>query len=743
MLPAPIPEHEAARLDALLEYQPSEPFEFEPYTKLLALAQTLFEVPTAYISLVGRDVQTFPVALGPAAGLTPRAISFSAHAVASGELLVVLDAVLDPRFADNPLVLEPPYLRFYAGAPLVSPSGHAVGAFCIADTVPHISFDEGQRRDLLLLATLALDVLEQRRLDGARRAGRVQFQLIAANSPDSGVCAGADGRISFWNAAAERMFGYAAAEALGQPIDLVMPQRMCRGPEGGLLVSADSGGTAVDLAGCRSDGTEFPLAVSLSRWHDDDGPSFGAILRDLRRFQADHEGLVYAAHHDAVTDLANRALIKQRIAGLAEGVAATVLLVGLEGFQTLKAELGRATGDQVLRIVAERLLACVRSSDTVARLGGDQFALLLSSATDDLRASRIASSIITSLSTPIGLADRLVTVGASVGVAAYPSDGATIEALLSSAELDLYQAKTEGRPGFRSAAADPRDAPGRGRAYGKELRRAYEEGEFEVFYQPQICLRDGALIGAEALLRWRHPVDGLLTPAAFIATLEHRPISARVGQLVLRTACLQAAEWRRAGSPQFRIGVNLFGSQFTTGTLAKEVIAALLQARLPPSALELEITENVMLRHDESMVGPLRELQARGVSVAFDDFGTGYGSLSMLKRFPIARLKVDQSFVRGMCESPEDAAIVRCIMYLGRAFGFNVIAEGVETVAQAEQLAADGCEEAQGYLYGRPMPAAEFTARFGLDKPDPLMIALADAAARRHLAAPRERASAG
>jgi EAL domain-containing protein (putative c-di-GMP-specific phosphodiesterase class I) len=255
------------------------------------------------------------------------------------------------------------------------------------------------------------------------------------------------------------------------------------------------------------------------------------------------------------------------------------------------------------------------------------------------------------------------------------------------------------------------------RAYQGELRRAYEQAEFELHYQPQVRLLDGALVGAEALLRWRHPRKGLIGPADFIAALEAGPLAAQVGDWVLQTACRQAAAWRIGGSADFRMGVNLFGAQFRTGDLAHRVRAALAEAELPAPGLELEITENILLRHDEEMIGPLRELHAEGVGIAFDDYGTGYGSLSMLKRYPLIRLKVDQSFVRGMCESPTDAAIVRAVLYLGRSFGLQVIAEGVETEEQSVRLRKKGCEEAQGYLFGRPMPAAEFAQSFSLAPP--------------------------
>ncbi len=333
---------------------------------------------------------------------------------------------------------------------------------------------------------------------------------------------------------------------------------------------------------------------------------------------------------------------------------------------------------------------------------------------DHGRAGEIADSIIRALSQPITLDGETVSIGASVGIATHPGDGSSTHELLSSADLALYQAKNDGRHCHRAFTPELRCAVDRARAYDNELRRAYDQTEFEVFYQPQVRLLDGALVGAEALLRWRHPIDGLLSPAAFMAGLENRPISVEVGQWVLRTACVQAAAWREHGAAGFRIGVNLFGSQLRSGDLVSSVRQTLDFSGLPAAALELEVTENIFLRSDDSMVGPLRELRADGVLIAFDDYGTGYTSLSMLKRFPITRLKIDKSFVQGMCDHSENAAIVRAILYLARTLGFSAIAEGIETPEQADRLRSKDCEEVQGYLFGRPMPAADFATRFGL-----------------------------
>ncbi len=300
-------------------------------------------------------------------------------------------------------------------------------------------------------------------------------------------------------------------------------------------------------------------------------------------------------------------------------------------------------------------------------------------------------------------------LGVNVGIAICPTHGTRAEELLANADLALQSAKSAVGSGFEFFKPSLRRAVIARRTYEAELRQSLEHSQFELYYQPQVRLADRTLIGAEALLRWRHPERGLLTPGDFLPVLESSPLAAPVGDWVLKTACAQAAAWRRLASPEFRMSVNLFGAQFNSGDLPTRVEQALLQNELPANALELEITENIMLRHDETIIVPLREMCAWGVSIAFDDYGTGFASLSLLKRYPVTRLKIDKGFVRDLCTDAEDAAIIQAIMYLGRRLGLGIIAEGIETEAQEETLRLYGCTEGQGFLYGRPLSAFSFS----------------------------------
>jgi len=464
----------------------------------------------------------------------------------------------------------------------------------------------------------------------------------------------------------------------------------------------------------RKDGSVVPVELSVSKWREEGHANFGAILRDITERRANEDRLFRLAHLDPLTQLPNRALFKSRIERVLQSEeAATVMLVDLGGFKDVNDSLGHSAGDALLIDVAQRLLSSVRPSDTVARMGGDEFAILIPGLGDPFRASAIAEDAIENTARILTVEGQPVHIGASVGIAIFPAHGSRADELLSNADLALYQAKAEGRHCRRFFTAALRAAASSRHAHQGELRRAYEQGELELFYQPQMRIADGTLVGAEALLRWRHPEKGIIAPAAFLPALETSPLAWQVGEWIVRTACRQAATWRKHGADTFRIGVNLFGAQFRTADLAHKVRAVLTETGLPPSALELEITENIILRHDDEMIGPLRELHADGVGITFDDYGTGYASLSMLKRYPLTRLKIDQTFVRSMCESPADAAIVRAILYLGRSFGLEVIAEGVETEEQLARLRKKGCEEGQGYLFGRPMTAQEFATRFG------------------------------
>ncbi len=459
------------------------------------------------------------------------------------------------------------------------------------------------------------------------------------------------------------------------------------------------------------------LMVSIwqlwQRWSHNKAAEITAVRRYVAERDANEERLLRLTQQDALTGLLNRDVLQAQLARNAKdrGTGA-LLLIDLDGFKYVNDTLGHSAGDLVLREISSRIQLAARATDTAARMGGDEFALLLPGVTDPAVAFARAEALIAEISQPVFLEGQPINIGASIGIAIHPLHGEDAEQLFANADLALYQAKAEGRHCARAYNAGLRV-----RAQGKvlrdtELRLALERGEFEMFYQPQIRLADGALTGAEALLRWRHPEQGLLSPADFLHALEGGLLSARVGAWVIDTACRQAALWRKQGAPDFRIGVNIFGAQFRSGNLVDWVLRTCTAAGLPPAALEIEITENVILRHEDEIIGPLQELRALGVGVAFDDYGTGFASLSMLTRFPVSRLKIDRSFTSSICDSVADAAVIQAVIKLARALSLEVTAEGIETQVQAHALAREGCDEGQGYYFGRPMSAAAFAQAF-------------------------------
>lgn len=688
----------------------------EDFDRLAGLASRLFDVPIVLVSLVERDRQFFKTRDGLDVCETSREVSFCAHAIVSDDIFFVPDATRDPRFASNPLVLGPPFIRFYAGKPLTAPTGEKVGTVCLIDTRPRLAFTVEDRKNLTDLAALVLDRMEIRRLDYVRSISQARFENIAATSPDAIICSNSEAHITFWNQSAERLFGYSADEALEQSSDIIVPASWRRIYESELshlrngerLELADQ---TIELSGVRKDGSEFPAEYSLSTWQEGNTTSVGAIVRDITERRQNEERLFRLASLDALTDLPNRAAWRARLdEAMAAEEPATVLLLDLDGFKEVNDTLGHSAGDSVLKDVASRLKSVCDMAIMVARLGGDEFVALLPG-NDVRQAKAIAGQLVKALSEPHEFAGQRCDVGVSIGIALGPQHGARPEELLSAADLALYRAKATGRGRYELFQPRLREVAVARREFEHELRLAFENGEFELFYQPQLSIADRQLTGAEALIRWNHPERGLLTPASFIEVLSQKQSAGDIGEWILRTACRQAFEWRKA-VPTFRIGVNLFEAQLRSGRLLTAVRETMQENDLPAEAIELEIVENILLHNDAATLKLLQNLRKLGVGLSFDDYGTGFASLSLLKRYPVSRLKIDRSFVRDVNTDPEDAAVVKAVLYLARSFGLEVIAEGVETKAQLDFLKDNGCQEVQGYLFGKPVPAAEFETKF-------------------------------
>lgn len=714
--PYPVPADEADRLQALSEYHVVDTPPEQDFDRLVGLAARLFGVPTVLISLLEQDRQFFKARIGFDPCETSRDVSFCAHAIMHDDIMIVPDAAVDPRFSSNPLVIGPPFIRFYAGKPLVSSKGTKLGTLCLIDTEPRTEFSSTDRKNLSDLAFLVMDRMEMRRLEYAKTISQARFENIAATSPDAIICSNAQREVTFWNRSAARLFGYSFAEISQLNSEVLVPdswrplyerevEHLQRGEK---LELADR---TVELSGLRKDGTEFPAEFSLSTWNEGSTTSVGCIVRDITERRHNEDRLFRLASLDPLTGLPNRGAWRGRMTELLDTeVPLTVLLLDLDGFKEVNDTMGHAAGDAVLCEVARRLQTCCNEAAMVGRLGGDEFVALLSG-NDASDAKLIADRLGTMIEQPFEFLGRRIVVGASIGIALAPLHGTRPEEVLGAADLALYKAKAGGRGRYELFSPSIREVAISRRRFEQELRAAYEQGQFELFYQPQVSISTGQLTGAEALVRWHHPERGLLSPASFIDVLSQKPSAAAVGEWILRTACKQAATWREH-IPTFRIGVNLFEAQFQSGRLLSSVKETLSHYKLPPQNLELEIVENILLRDDTNTLRLLHKLRVCGVNLAFDDYGTGYASLSLLKRYPVSRLKIDRSFIRNVDTDSENAAVVKAVIYLGKSFGLNVIAEGVETDAQRRFLKQNACEEAQGYLFGKPMPADEFYSQF-------------------------------
>lgn len=437
-------------------------------------------------------------------------------------------------------------------------------------------------------------------------------------------------------------------------------------------------------------------------------------FRDITDRKKSEARIRYLALHDPLTGLANRSMFYDRLNGeiaraRRNNGAIALLAIDLDHFKQVNDSLGHLIGDRLLEAVAARLRACLRECDVPARLGGDEFAVALTDIENSRHAEDVASRILTTLKRPFELDGQLAHISCSIGISLFPDDGDAPRALMQAADTAMYGAKKEGRNGYRRYAGDL-DVPGeRWRTLSGDVHGACARGEFELYYQPQIRHEDEEIIGFECLLRWHHPTEGLISPVVFVPLLEERGLMVEVGAWILRQACHQNAAWQRAGFTPARIAVNLSAQQFYRGDIVRTVREALATARLDPCWLELELTESLTLDDTEATLRIMQELKALGVALSLDDFGTGWSSLSYLRRFPLDRIKIDRSFIRDMENHEGTAAIIQSILALARTLGMDCIAEGVETEAQRAGLARRECLTMQGFLFSEPLPAAEIS----------------------------------
>jgi diguanylate cyclase (GGDEF)-like protein/PAS domain S-box-containing protein len=566
-----------------------------------------------------------------------------------------------------------------------------------------------------LLGGIAIveDATERKRAELQLR----QLSRAVEQSPATIVITDTDGVIEYVNPKFTRTTGYSAEEAVGLKPSVLKSGETPLEVYQELWSTIASGGQWEGVFhNRRRNGELYWEHATISPITDDNQriTHFVAVKEDITEKRRQEDRIHQLAYFDELTGLPNRTLLHDRVsqclaAAEREQEPLALLFIDLDNFKTVNDSLGHFTGDRLLQSVAQRLKGCVRDSDTVSRLGGDEFVVVLADAQLD-GASQVARKIIDRVGQPFVIDSHQLTVTPSIGISLFPHDARDFQSLLKNADTAMYQAKESGRNAYQFFTAEMNVLAFERLVLENALRQAVERQEFVLHYQPQVDMGSGRVIGAEALVRWLHPELGMVPPARFIPVAEDSGLIGAIGDWVLYEACRQNRAWQDAGLPAIPVAVNLSAVQLRQSELHESVAELLRRTGLESRYLELELTERTVMEDAEATVRCLRRLDEMGVMLSIDDFGTGYSSLSYLKRFPIDKLKIDQSFVRDIVADADDQAIAVAIISMGHSLRLRVIAEGVETVEQLEILRRHGCDEAQGFHFGRPMAADEFAA---------------------------------
>ncbi|WP_426111316.1 putative bifunctional diguanylate cyclase/phosphodiesterase [Massilia sp. PWRC2] len=601
---------------------------------------------------------------------------------------------------------------------IVASSDTVFGSFTVAGRAPYTAYDSHLLVSLARLTASLLQLhtpapaLPDSALVAVNDQLLRQTQILEQIS-ESVLTLDRGGYITSWNRGAERLFGYSAPEAVGQHILFLYVDEDANFRD----AFAEQGGRMMEVRRRKKSGAVFWASLTLTPLVDGAGRQAGLIayLSDITDRKQAEERLHHLAYYDALTKLPNRTLLTKLLEqGLAlaqrNDMAGCVLFVDLNRFKWINDSLGRQIGDELLRQVALRLRGALREEDIVAHLSGDEFVVGLFDLRQHFEATTVAHKLQASLVAPFLIEGHDLRVGTSIGISVYPQDGSDAETLLRLADIAMARAKQghdklEGSVAFYSL--DMNHGMHERMRIESGLRHALGHGELVLHYQPKFDIADVRINGAEALVRWVHPQRGMIAPADFIPLAETTGLIVQVGEWVLEAACAQAAIWQSAGLPTLRIAINVSAREFTA-SLPIRVAATLARYRLAPEWLELEITESALMQDIERVIAIMNSINALGVTLSLDDFGTGYSSLSYLKRFPIQSLKIDRSFTMGLPDDPSDCAIATTIISIGQKLGHRVIAEGVETVEQLAFLRESGCDEAQGYLFSKPISAAAF-----------------------------------
>jgi diguanylate cyclase (GGDEF)-like protein/PAS domain S-box-containing protein len=633
-------------------------------------------------------------------------------AALTAQRVIVGDIATHPFWADYKDIAIQAGLGACWSEPILAGDGHVLGTFAIYHPVPALPTPH-ELSLIDMAARLTAIALE-------RQHAESQLQLAAKvfeQGSESIMITDSQRRIVRVNQAFSRITGYSEAEALGRNPSMLSSPSTAPGFFLAMWEAVHAHGQWQGEVWSRhKDGTVYPELLYISLLRDASGAvtHYVGIASDLSKHKKDEEHIRLLADFDALTRLPNRRLLHGRVeAALTQaqqqGTPLALMFLDLDRFKNVNDSLGHHVGDELLIQVAQRLQGVLREQDTVCRLGGDEFVLLCTD-TDAARASQVAAQLLEITVSRYQVAQHELAITFSIGIALSPADGDTFEALSMRAETAMYRAKQAGRNVYRFFTVEMQVQTSRTLQLENGLRRALELQQLHLVYQPQVSLKDGHIVGMEALLRWQHPTLGQVSPAEFIPVAEESGLILPIGEWVMRTAAQQMRVWLDAGLPLLQVAVNLSAVQFRHANLPALVTQVLADAGLPPQYLELELTEGVAMNDPLGAMAVMTKLHERGVRMSIDDFGTGYSSLSYLKRFQVYKLKIDQSFVRDITDDPDDKAIVVAVIALARSLGFQTIAEGVETQGQLDFLREQGCDEVQGYFYSKPLPAEAFEA---------------------------------
>ncbi len=845
------PRDESARLEALRRYQILDTSAEQAFDDLTRLASLLCDTPMAVMSLIDENRQWFKSRVGIEIAETPRAVAFCAHTIQQRESLVVPDAARDDRFRNNPFVKAKDGIRFYAGVPLITPDGHAIGTLSVMDrksrqlearqldalralarqaekqlevrvyvdrlartiqereTVerrlreanqftseiidgaaqgivvydrsfryvvwnrfmeeltgmpskhvlgnnamqlfPHV---RGQGIHALLDRALAgekvssesyrfeipqtgrvgwvngtygphrnasgeitgvigviRDVSETMRAQEAQTAAEAKFRGLVEQSL-VGIYVIQDGRFQYVNPKLAEIIGYTPDEVLAfeSVLDVVVEEDHPIVKENiRKRLEGESKTVRYSFRAMRKDGEQVELEVHGAATEYLGRPAIIGTLLDITDRKRAEAQIVYHAYHDPLTELPNRMLFMERLRlqlaqAKRQNRRLSIVYFDLDRFKFVNDTLGHSVGDEFLQTVATRLKGLVREMDTVARVGGDEFVILIPDVARAEDISVIAQKLLNSVARPLQVEGRALQITASAGVSTYPADGEDAETLLRNADTAMYRAKELGRNNFQLCTPELTSRAVERLAVQNDLRLALDRDQLVLHYQPVVSLTSGRIVGLEALVRWQHDQKGLIMPGAFISVAEETGLILPLGEWVLRTASRQLKHWQQTVMPDLRVAVNVSARQFREPTLVKTVEKALQAADIAPQYLEVEITESIAMESAEVVVANIEALRSMAVGISIDDFGTGYSSLSYLKRYPINSLKIDRSFVSDVATNAADAGIVRAVVEMAHGMKLNVIAEGVETKDQFAHLQKYGCDEMQGYWFSRPLP---------------------------------------